>query len=100
VDFNGGILLNDTHGGWLAVNGEYGSGLTSAGCQPANNNCKSPPHTTFDLQKGFATGSGSAFTLTVHNLLNDRYRVTYLNAQGNHYARPRSVEVGMRFSGK
>ena len=100
VDFNGGVLLNDTHGGWLAVNGEYGSGLTSAGCQPANDNCKSPPHTTFDLQKGIGTGSGGAFTLTVHNLLNDRYRVTYLNAQGNHYARPRSVEVGLRFSGK
>ncbi len=100
VDFNGGILLNDTRGGWLAVNGEYGSGLTSAGCDPANDNCKSPPHTTFDLQKGFGTGKGGALTLTVHNLLNDRYRVTYLNAQGNHYARPRSVEVGVRFSGK
>ena len=100
VDFNGGILLNDTHGGWLAINGEYGSGLTSAGCKPANDNCKSPPHTTFDFQKGFGTGNGGALTVTVHNLLNDRYRVTYLNAQGNHYARPRSVEVGLRFSGK
>ena len=100
VDFNGGILLNDTRGGWLAFNGEYGSGLTSAGCQPVSDNCKSPPHTTFDFQKGMGVANGGALTLTIHNLFNDRYRVTYLNAQGNHYARPRSVEVGFRVSGR
>jgi hypothetical protein len=36
----------------------------------------------------------------MQNIFNDLYRVTYLNAQGNHYAPPRTFEVGLRFNTK
>ena len=36
-----------------------------------------------------------AVFLDVQNLLNDRYYVTLLNAQGNHYAPPRLIDVGI-----
>ncbi len=39
-----------------------------------------------------------ALTLRVRNLLNDRYLVTYLNAQGNHYAPPRTIDLGLRLN--
>jgi outer membrane receptor protein involved in Fe transport len=33
----------------------------------------------------------------IQNLLNDRYYVTLLNAQGNHFAPPRTFDVGLKF---
>jgi outer membrane receptor protein involved in Fe transport len=36
--------------------------------------------------------------LGVRNALNDRYRITYLNAQGNHYDAGRSFTLGLRFT--
>jgi len=36
-------------------------------------------------------------TLRIENLLNDRYYVTLLNAQGTHYAPPREFYAGFRF---
>ncbi len=99
-DLNGSVLLNDRHGGWWAFDGEYGSGLTSSYCQPLNDNCKVPPHTTFDGAKGFALGPNLTLTVRVRNIFNDTYRVTYLNAQGNHYSLPRSLDVGFRLNGR
>ena len=99
-DATSGIVMNDVHGGWFGLDGEYGSGLSSAGCSPLNENCKVPPHVTFDAIKGIPMAGGMALTLRVGNILNDRYRVTYLNAQGNHFARPRTFEVGIRFNTK
>lgn len=32
----------------------------------------------------------------IQNIPNDRYYVTFLNAQGNHYAPPRMFTVGIR----
>lgn len=95
-----GITLVDARGGWLTIDGEYGSGLSSAYCQPADSNCKVPPHTTFDLEKGIAVGNDTQFTLGIHNILNDRYRITYLNAQGNHYDAGRTFTFGLRFANK
>lgn len=93
-----GALWNDRHdGGWTALNGEYGSGLSSAMCDASAANCKVPPHLTFDAEKGIALRPGVALTFTMRNLLNDRYRITYLNAQGDHYASPRTLEVGLQF---
>ena len=95
---NGGVLLNDTHGGWFSLSGEYGSGLSTAlGCDPSVLFCKVAPHLTFDAEKGFAFRAGTSLTLAVRNLLNDRYRVTFANAQGDHYASPRTFEVGLQF---
>jgi hypothetical protein len=111
VDLSSGIVLNDRAGGWVAVDGEYGSGLSSAQnpaggitCAGLNETvdiggpCKRTPHLTFDVQKGIAVGPGVALTLKMQNILNDLYEVTYLNAQGNHYAPPRTFEVGLRFN--
>ena len=97
---NGGMLLNDQRGGWFSVDGEYGSGLSSGIC-PADTPgfCKRTPHTTFNLEKGISIGPHTALTLDVQNLLNTRYFVTILNAQGNHYAPPRTFSVGVRFGG-
>ena len=96
-DATAGTLWNDRRNGWLALNGEYGSGLSSAMCGATVADCKVPPHLTFDAEKGYQLRAGAALTLTVRNLLNDRYRITYLNAQGNHYASPRTVELGLQF---
>lgn len=96
-DATGGILTNDRRGGWLALDGEYGSGLSSAYCIPISADCKVPPHTTFDLVKGIGLSGGSALTVAVYNFFNDRYRITYLNAQGNHYSAGRTFEIGWRF---
>jgi hypothetical protein len=110
VDVTSGIVVNDRRGGWIAVDGEYGSGLSSAqnptgGITCAGPNlaadiggpCKRTPHLTFDIQKGVPMGPGVALTFKMQNIFNDLYEVTYLNAQGNHYAPPRTFEVGLRF---
>ncbi len=94
-DATSGAVINDPHGrGWFTVDGEYGSGLSSSYCRPVSSECKVPPHLTFDAERGMAIGD-VIFTIRVINILNDRYRVTYLNAQGNHYAPPRRVEFGI-----
>ncbi len=97
-DANGGLLLNErSGGGWFAIDGEYGGGLSSAYCAPQTSNCKVPPHTTFDFEKGAAIAPRLIFTVRISNILNDRYRITYLNAQGNHYDAGRTFQVGLRF---
>ncbi len=92
-----GVLLNDRRGGWFSLDGEYGSGLSSAICPPATpGNCKMTPHTVFNLEEGIAIAPKAALTLGIQNVLNDRYFVTLLNAQGNHYAPPRMFTFGVR----
>jgi hypothetical protein len=111
IDVSAGVIVNDRRGGWFAMDGEYGSGLstalnptggiTCAGPGFTSNiggPCKFTPHVTFDAEKGIALSPGIALTLRVANLLNDQYLVTFLNAQGNHYAPPRTVQVGLRFN--
>lgn len=96
--FAGGVLLPDRRGGWFSMDGEYGSGLSSSVCEPSSLLCKMTPHTTFDVEKGIAIAPKVALTLDVYNLLNDRYYVTLLNAQGNHFAAPRTFSMGLRFA--
>jgi hypothetical protein len=111
VDVTSGLLNNDRHGGWFSVDAEYGSGLSASlnpnggiSCGGADGNsggpCKRTPHLTFDAEKGIALHGGMAMTLRVRNLLNDRYYVTFANAQGNHYAPPRTFDVGLRLTTK
>ncbi len=92
-----GALFNDRHNGWFSFDGEYGSGLSSTSCPPVTPNCKRTPHTIFAFEKGIGLGPDTALTLRVQNAFNDRYFVTLLNAQGNHYAPPRSFDVGIKF---
>ena len=95
-----GAVLNDNRGGWVSLDGEYGSGLSSAACPPGTPGfCKYSPHITFDAEKGVAFGPDTKLTIRVRNLLNHEYRITYLNAQGNHYYAPRSIDVGFDFGG-
>ncbi len=97
-DATTGVLLNDHRGGWFSLTGEYGSGLsTAAGCNSSILFCKVPPHTTFDVEKGIAIAPNTALTISAFNLLNDRYLVTFANAQGNHYASPRVIQLGITF---
>jgi outer membrane receptor protein involved in Fe transport len=112
-DVTAGVIANDARGGWFGADAEYGSGLSS-GLNPNGGStcagpgytanvggpCKFTPHLTFDVEKGIALARGVALTVRVANLLDDRYLVTHLNAQGNHYAPPRTFEVGLRFGGK
>src|SRR5665213_734605 len=111
VDVTSGLVLNERHGGWFSVDAEYGSGLSSAlnptggiSCGGIDGSsggpCKRTPHLTFDAEKGLALHGGMALTLRVRNLLNDRYYVTFANAQGNHYAPPRTFDVGLRLNTK
>lgn len=93
----GGFLMNDAHGGWFTGNAEYGAGLSSAVCMPLTADCKETPHTIFAVEKGFALRKGVALTARIENLLNDRYYVTLLNAQGNHFAAPRTFNLGVQF---
>ena len=93
----GGFLSNDKRGGWFSGNLEYGAGLSSAICSPATDDCKATPHTIFAFEKGFAVGKDVALTARVLNALNDRYYVTLLNAQGTHFAPPRTFDIGLRF---
>jgi hypothetical protein len=105
-----GLLLNNRRGGWFSVDGEYGSGL-STGLNPTGGitcagpnyslniggPCKRTPHTTFNVEEGLALTPQTAMTFDIQNLLNDRYFMTYLNAQGNHYGPPRDFQIGVRF---
>jgi outer membrane receptor for monomeric catechols len=111
IDVTAGLIHNDRHGGWFSIDGEYGSGLSAAlnpnggiSCGGADGTlggpCKRTPHLTFDAEKGFALAHGMALTLRVRNLLNDRYYVTFANAQGDHFAAPRTFDVGLRFNTK
>ena len=93
-----GVLRNDLHGGWFSLDGEYGSGLSSGICPPGTPGfCKRTPHTIFNLEKGVGIAPGVALTFEVQNVLDDRYFVTILNAQGNHYAPGRTFYTGLRF---
>jgi outer membrane receptor for ferrienterochelin and colicins len=94
---NGGYLTVDRRGGWFSVSGYYGSGLASDFCDPDSILCHQTPHTTFDAEKGIAIGQHLALYAGITNLLNDRYYVTVLNAQGNHYGAPRLFTFGFRF---
>ncbi len=111
IDVSAGLQVNDRHAGWYGVDGEYGSGLSSsldpdggitcAGPGYTENTggpCKRTPHVTLDAEKGWAIAPGTQLTLRIANLFNDQYLVTYLNAQGNHYAPPRTLELGLRFA--
>jgi outer membrane receptor protein involved in Fe transport len=64
---------------------------------PATAVCKATPHTIFAIEKGVAIGKDVALTGRILNLFNDRYYVTLLNAQGNHFAPPRTFDIGLRF---
>lgn len=92
-----GLLLNNAHGGWFSADAEYGSGLSSAICRPGTPGyCEVTPHSVFNLGEGIPIAAQTALTLSVQNLLNDRYYVTLLNAQGNHYAAPRTFSIGVQ----
>jgi outer membrane receptor for ferrienterochelin and colicins len=96
---NGGILINNQRGGWFSADGYYGSGLSSAFCPlDTPGYCKETPHTIFNVEDGIAISPKIALTLDIQNLLNDRYYVTLLNAQGNHFGPGRELNVGVRFS--
>jgi hypothetical protein len=92
-----GILVNNRRGGWFSADAEYGSGLSSDFCpEDTPGYCKMTPHTIFNAEEGIAIGAKTALTLDIQNLLNDRYYVTLLNAQGNHFAAPRTFNMGVR----
>jgi hypothetical protein len=92
-----GILLNNLRGGWFSATAEYGSGLSSAICPPGTPGfCEVTPHTIFDVGDGIPIAPQTALTLGIQNLLNDRYYVTLLNAQGNHFATPRTFTMGVQ----
>jgi hypothetical protein len=92
-----GILLNDRRGGWFSADGYYGSGLSSAFCPlDTPGYCKETPHTIFNVEDGIALSPKTALTLDIQNLLNDRYYVTLLNAQGNHFGPGRELTMGVR----
>jgi hypothetical protein len=93
-----GLLLNDRRGGWFSADAYYGGGLSSNFCPLATPGyCKETPHTIFDVERGVALSPKIALTLDIQNLLNDRYYVTLLNAQGNHFGSGRELNIGMRF---
>lgn len=95
-----GALYNDSIGGWFSVDGEYGSGLSSAACPPGTPGfCKYTPHTTFDVERGLPMGPATKLTLRIRNLLNDQYRITYFNAQGDHWYAGRAFDAELSFSG-
>jgi hypothetical protein len=94
---NSGILLNDQRGGWFSADAYYGSGLSSNYCSPPELLCKETPHTVFNVEDGVPISAKAAITLGIQNLLNDRYYVTLLNAQGNHFGPGRGLTMGVRF---
>ena len=95
---NAGILLNNSRGGWFSMDGEYGSGLSSAGCPAGiSGYCKYTPHIVFSAEQGIPLGRQTTLTARVVNLLNDHFFITYLNAQGNHYYTGRAVSVSLQF---
>lgn len=94
-----GVLLNGRGGSWFSGDMEYGSGLSSGIC-PADDTggyCKRTPHTIFAVEQGVPLGDRAAVSLRVQNLFNDRYYVTILNAQGNHVAPPRTIDLTFSF---
>jgi hypothetical protein len=93
-----GIIANDERGGWLSMDGEYGSGLSSAACGSQILFCEYTPHTVFDVEKGVALTPNVALLVRVGNVLNDHYLITYENAQGNHWSQGRTLTVGVRFA--
>ncbi len=103
-DANFGVLMNDKHGGWFALNSEYGSGLSwaaenCAGIANPDLNCKVPPHLTFNAEKGVALSKSTAVYVSVQNLFNDVYAITLNNSlQGTHYAHPRQIQLGVRLT--
>jgi hypothetical protein len=110
-DANAGWLVYDTHGGWFSINGEYGSGLSlgdpdviepgpppyayaaDTACYTNDAvNCKVPPHLLFNVEKGVPIGQHVSASLSILNLLQDRYAITLDNSlQGTHYSRPRTI---------
>jgi hypothetical protein len=93
-----GILLNNARGGWVSADAEYGSGLSSGICPPGTLGfCEATPHTIFNVNEGIPIAPQTALTLGIANLLNDRFYVTLLNAQGNHFAPPRMFTLGVQF---
>lgn len=117
-DANAGILTDNLHGGWFSLDGEYGSGLSTgdpeqivpgtptyayaydAACANGNAvNCKVPPHLVFNVEDGVQVAPHLAIAVTIDNLFNDRYAITFDSTlQGTHYARPRSVTLDLRLS--
>lgn len=93
----GGILLNSARGGWVSADTEYGSGLSSGICPPGTPGyCAVTPHTIFNVSEGIPIAPQTALSLGIQNLLDDRFYVTLLNAQGNHYAPPRTFTIGVQ----
>jgi hypothetical protein len=108
---NAGWTFNDRHGGWLSINGEYGSGLSAGdpaqiepgppayayayddACATGDaGNCKVPPHLLFNVEKGVGLGPHLTVALSVLNLFDDPFAMTLDNSlQGTHYARPRTI---------
>lgn len=120
-DVTAGALMNDRRGGWLSLDAEYGSGLSTVPtdatlnttiqaasfnpyCLPSpttgigSDACKSPPHLTFDAEKGIVLGHEVSVAAGILNLFQDRYFITYQNAQGYHYAQPRAFYVKMNIT--
>lgn len=110
-DSTGGAILNDHHGGWYSLDGEYGSGL-SLGLPAVANPCaavdcvnyKTAPHLVFNVAKAFGFPFGQ-LVLSIENMFNDQYAITFDNSlQGTHYARPRSFNfrfiVGTKSAGQ
>ncbi len=93
-----GVLINNSRGGWFSMDGEYGSGLSSAACPPTiSGYCKYTPHTIFNVEEGVALNGTTRLVGRINNLLNDNFFITYINAQGNHYYTPRTFTVGVQF---
>jgi hypothetical protein len=93
-----GVVLNNTRGGWFSMDGEYGSGLSSAGCPPGTPGyCKYTPHTIFSVEEGVALSSQTKVVARIVNLLNDHFYITYLNAQGNHWYTERAFSLALQF---
>jgi len=96
-----GVLLNNRRGGWFSMDGEYGSGLSSGACPPTTPGvCAYTPHTIVNVEEGVALGGNTRLVGRVGNLLDDRFFVTYINAQGNHYSTPRTFSLGLEFGPK
>jgi outer membrane receptor protein involved in Fe transport len=49
------------------------------------------------VEDGLPISPKAALTLDIQNILNDRYYVTLLNAQGNHFGPGRELAMGVRF---
>jgi hypothetical protein len=93
-----GDQIDDGRGGWFSIDGEYGSGLSSAACLAGTPGfCKYTPHTTFDIEKAFQMSPSTRLRFRIRNLLDDQYRITYLNAQGNHWYAGRAFDVDWQF---